>query len=242
MKSNPVFYIKISALNTLLEICAGSISSALAAEEGGANRIELCAALSVGGLTPGFGTIKEAKRLLSIPVHVLIRPREGDFCYSNNEIAVICEDIYAAKDLGADGIVCGALDRNGDVDESAMKRILKASYGVPFTFHRAFDVCTNPFATLDLLIEMGINTLLTSGQAVTAEEGIELIKELVLVARPEGVTIMPGCGLHSLNIARVVQATGVNAVHLSAKKRVTDHFQTDPQEVRDCKSAIESII
>ena len=226
-------------MNILLEICANSISSAIAAQEGGANRIELCSALSVGGLTPGYGTIKEAKRLLSIPIHVLIRPREGDFCYSNNELEVIIEDINAAKDLGADGIVCGALDRRGNIDVKVMERVMKAAQGLSFTFHRAFDVCSNPYSAIDLLIEMGINTLLTSGQAVTAEEGIGLIKELVTIAQPKGVTIMPGCGLHSLNIAQVVQATGANAVHLSAKKRVTDHYQTNPQEVRDCKNAID---
>ena len=226
-------------MNILLEICANSISSAIAAEEGGADRIELCSALSVGGLTPGYGTIKEAKRLLSIPVHVLIRPREGDFCYSNYELEVICEDIIAAKDIGADGIVCGVLDKCGDIELKALERIMKAAQGVPFTFHRAFDLCRNPFEALQILIEMGINTLLTSGQAVTAEEGSGLIKELVSIAQPKGVTIMPGCGLHSLNIAQVVQATGAKAVHLSAKKRVTDHYQTNPQEVRDCKSAID---
>ena len=229
-------------MKILLEICAGSIASALAAQEGGADRIELCAALSEDGLTPGYGTIKEVKRRLSIPVHLLVRPREGDFIYSPEEVAVICEDIYAAKDLGVEGVVCGALDKYGCIDMAAMERIMKAARGVSFTFHRAFDVCKNPYEAMDLLLHMGINTLLTSGQAATAKEGVGLIQELVAMAQLHGVTIMPGCGVNSSNIAGIVAATGAGAVHLSAKKKIKTHTQTDAAEVRACKEALHSII
>ena len=231
-------------MKILLEICAGSVGSALYAQEGGADRIELCSALPLGGLTPGYGTIKEAKRLLSIPVYVLIRPREGDFVYSDNELAVICEDIFAAKELGADGIVCGALDNDGNIDVQAMEKILQASQGFPFTFHRAFDLCVDPLASLHTLTGMGVNTLLTSGQAATAEEGADLIKELVAMAQPKGLTVMPGCGLHAGIIAGVATTTGATAIHLSAKRSVAKggYDQTDVEEVRSCRKALDSII
>ncbi|MCL2727431.1 MAG: copper homeostasis protein CutC [Bacteroidales bacterium] len=235
-------------MKILLEICAGSITSALNAQEGGADRIELCSALPLGGLTPGCGTIEETKRLLSIPVYVLIRPREGDFTYSDQELKVICRDIDAAKELGADGIVCGALDRDGNIDHKAVEKMIKTSQGLPFTFHRAFDLCRDPFETIHILMEMGVNTLLTSGQAPTAKDGAGLIKELISLAQPKGLTVMPGSGLLASNIAEVAGATGAVAVHLSAKKRVAGamaesiYDQTDVAEVRSCRTALNSII
>ena len=235
-------------MKILFEICAGSIGSALEAQKGGADRIELCSALPLDGLTPGQGTIKETKRLLSIPVYVLIRPREGDFVYSAEELAVICQDIFIAKELGADGIVCGALNRAGDVDVKAMEKIMKASKGVSFTFHRAFDRCPKPFEALRMLIDMEVNTLLTSGQATTAKEGAERIKEFATIAQPRGLTIMPGSGLNSHNIASVAAITGASAIHLSARKRITgvmpgcDYYQTHADEVRSCRKALDSLI
>ena len=228
-------------MKILLEICAGSIASAIAAEEGGADRVELCTALNDGGLTPSLGMIKEAKRLLSIPIHVLIRPREGDFLYTNNELAVICEDIYAAKNQGVEGIVCGVLDKNGDIDVPAMELILKASKGMSCTFHRAFDVCRHPLKAIRILMELGINTLLTSGQAPTAPEGTQLIKELVSIANKRQLSVMPGCGINADNIMKVALTTGANALHLSAKKRVTNYDQTNANEVRACRKALDSI-
>lgn len=226
----------------LLEICAGSLTSALAAEEGGADRVELCSALPLEGLTPGPGTIKEAKRILSIPVYVLIRPREGDFVYSSQELRVICADIEAAADLGADGIVCGALDGGGNIDIRAMEQMMKASQGLPFTFHRAFDRCNNPVLSIHLLIEMGVNTLLTSGQAETATEGWALIKEMIAIAQPFGLTVMPGSGITSGNIAELAARTGADAVHLSAKTKRKGYDQTDAEVVRNCRKALNSII
>jgi len=235
-------------MKVLLEICAGSILSALNAQEGGADRIELCSALPLGGLTPGYGTIKEAKRLLTIPVYVLVRPREGDFVYSDHELEVICHDIHAAKALGADGIVCGALDKHRNIDVKALELMIKASQGLPFTFHRAFDVCRDPFEAIHILIEMGVNSLLTSGQAVTASEGVLLIKELVSIAQPKGLVVMPGCGLSASNVADVATATGAAAIHLSAKKRVVGaisehgYEQTNTDDVRSCRKSLDSII
>jgi copper homeostasis protein len=226
-------------MKILFEICAGSIASAMAAEEGGADRIELCSALSVDGLTPSWGMIREAKRLLSIPVFVLIRPREGNFVYTPTESEVICADIIAAKDLGADGIVCGALDKFGNIDVAVMERILKLSASLPFTFHRAFDVCKNPMEAAKILSELGVHTLLTSGQAATAVEGAKLIKELVGVVQPKGLTVMPGGGIKSANIASLITETGVNVVHLSARKRMEGGYdQTDVGEVQACRKVL----
>ncbi|MCL2728323.1 MAG: hypothetical protein FWD56_08075, partial [Bacteroidales bacterium] len=187
------------------------------------------------------------KRLLSIPVCVLVRPREGDFVYSREELTVIIEDIYAAKELGADGIVCGALDRDGNIDVMALELMIKASQGLPFTFHRAFDLCRDPFEALHILMETGVNTLLTSGQAATAKEGMGLIKELVSLAQPKGLTVMPGCGLNASNIADVALTTNAVAIHLSAKKRVAhslspyNYDQTDAAKVRSCRDILDSI-
>ena len=226
----------------LLEICAGSLASALAAAEGGADRVELCSALPLDGLTPGAGTLIEAKRLLSIPVHVLIRPREGNFVYSQQELKVICADIEAARDLGADGIVCGALDQWGNIDVAATEQMIKASQELPFTFHRAFDRCNNPLEAVRLLIEMGVNTLLTSGQAETAVLGKNLIKELVDTAWPKGLTVMPGAGINASNITPLAVETGARVIHLSAKKKMDGYDQTDRKEVKNCRKALDLIL
>jgi copper homeostasis protein len=218
------------------------MGSALTAQEGGSDRIELCSALSEGCLTPSYGTIREVKRRLSIPVHVLIRPREGDFTYTPEEVAVICEDIRTAKDLGADAIVFGALDRHGNIDVVAMKQAIDAASGLPITFHRAFDVCSDPFEAIQRLSDLGIRTLLTSGQKPTAPEGVTLIRKLVEWSMEKGITIMPGCGLNSGNIVEVVLATGAQVAHLSASRDVAKgHNETDMSEVRACRRALDTL-
>ncbi len=246
-----------------LEICTASVPSAIAARDGGADRVELCTALPEGGLTPSYATIKETRRQLSIPVHVLIRPREGDFLYSKEELDVMCEDISLARDLGVDGVVCGALDADGNIDRKAMERLMQASRGMSFTFHRAFDLCRNPFKSLDVLIELGVNTLLTSGQATTAPEGADLIKKLIGLSQETGLTIMPGCGIRPDNLAQFIRETGAQTVHLSARKLIIssmrfiqknvamgdgntaseyDYWQTDKQLVMACREALSDKI
>jgi len=232
-------------MKVLLEICAGSLSSALEAEQGGADRIELCSALPLDGLTPSHVTIEMAKKMLKIPVHVLIRPREGNFVYSPLEVALICTDIRVAKHLGADGIVCGALDRAGNIDLKAMEGIMRAAEGVSFTFHRAFDVCRDPIEAFRTLMELDVDTVLTSGQAPTAQEGVKLIQRLVASSRKGsdvGPSVMPGSGINATNIARIVAETGATAIHLSAKKRMDgDYFRTDANEVRACRTALKTV-
>lgn len=203
----------------LLEICAGSVESAIAARDGGAQRIELCAALEIGGITPSAGLIAEARKVEGIGMNVIIRPRGGDFLYNENEIACMIRDIKLCSALGADGIVIGALTADGDIDFITCKRLITAAQGMSVTFHRAFDMCRDPREALEELIELGCDRVLTSGQAATAQAGIPLLKELVEQADGR-IIIMPGCGVNSGNAGAILQATGANEIHASARKSV----------------------
>ena len=175
----------------ILEICAGSVESAIAARDGGAQRIELCAALEIGGVTPSAGLIAEARKVEGLVLNVIIRPRGGDFLYDDYEIACMEEDIRTCKSLGVDGVVIGALTANGDIDTATCKRLIKVADGMSVTFHRAFDMCRNPQKALEELIALGCHRVLTSGQAPTAEAGIELLSKLVEQANGR-IIIMPG--------------------------------------------------
>lgn len=203
----------------ILEICAGSVESAVAARNGGAKRIELCAALEIGGVTPSAGLIKKARKIEGLILNVIIRPRGGDFLYNEYEIACMEEDIRLCKTLGVDGVVIGALTPDGDVDTATCKRLIAASDGMSVTFHRAFDMCRNPRKALEELITLGCHRVLTSGQAATAQAGIPLLRELVEQAARR-IIIMPGCGVSSANAAAILQATGATEIHASARKSV----------------------
>lgn len=203
----------------ILEICAGSVASAVAARDGGAQRIELCAALEVGGVTPSAGLIAEARKVEELVLNVIIRPRGGDFLYDDYEVACMEEDIRTCKRMGVDGVVIGALTANGDIDTATCKRLIKAADGMSVTFHRAFDMCRNPQKALEELITLGCHRVLTSGQAPTAEAGIELLSKLVEQANGR-IIIMPGCGVNSNNAAKILKATGANEIHASARKSV----------------------
>ena len=203
----------------ILEICAGSVESAIAARDGGAKRIELCAALEVGGVTPSAGVIAEARKVDGLVLNVIIRPRGGDFLYNEYEVACMEEDIRTCKRLGADGVVIGALTAEGDIDKAVCKRLIEAADGMSVTFHRAFDMCRNPHEALEELISLGCDRVLTSGQAPTAEAGIPLLKQLVEQAVGR-IIIMPGCGVNSKNAAMILQATEATEIHASARKSV----------------------
>ena len=161
-----------------LEVCCADLQSVRAAIEGGAYRVELCEALEVDGLTPSESMIEEAVRL-GIPVQVLIRPRKGDFVYDEKEVQSMVESIRFAKKSGANGVVFGALRPDGSIDAETIRRLVSESKGLSITFHRAFDVCSEPLVALEQIISLGCHRLLTSGQASTAEKGIPLIKKLV---------------------------------------------------------------
>ncbi len=202
-----------------LEICAGSVESALAARNGGATRIELCSALEAGGVTPSAGTIAEARKVAGIALNVLIRPRGGDFLYNEYEVACMEQDIRTCKALGADGVVIGALTAEGDIDTEVCRRLVSAAEEMSVTFHRAFDMCRNPHKALEDIIALGCERLLTSGQASTAEKGISLLKELVTQA-DKRIIIMPGCGVNSRNAGNILATTGATEIHASARKSV----------------------
>lgn len=201
--------------NIQIEVCAASIESALAAEKGGADRIELCSALSEGGLTPSAGMIKYACENLNIPVFVLIRPRSGDFLYSNDEFETIKEDILATKAYGAKGIVVGILNADGSIDYLRMKMLMEFAKPMEVTFHRAFDMAKDPFIALEEIIKLGCQRILTSGQAVTALQGAELLGQLVKKAENR-IKIMPGSGIKPGNLTQIAKTSGAREFHFSA--------------------------
>lgn len=196
----------------LLEVCVDSVGSALAAEAGGADRVELCDNLVEGGTTPSAGAIKAARERLSIKLHVIVRPRGGDFLYSDIELDVMKRDILTAKDLGADGVVIGVLNADGTIDREHTRELVEIARPMSVTFHRAFDMTRDPFEAMETLVDLGIDRILTSGQEPVAEKGVELIRELVERAG-ERITIM-ACGeIREGNVREVVQRTGVREVH-----------------------------
>ncbi len=199
----------------ILEVCAGNYASVQAAIRAGAHRLELCSALSEGGLTPSVGFLRTAVAFPGVEKFVLVRPRGGDFLYTPEEQDIMVEDIRTARELGADGIVVGALREDGAVDEKAMQRFISAADGLPVTFHRAFDVCCSPFEALEVIIGLGCARLLTSGCSSSAYEGMGVIKELVRKADGR-IIVMPGCGVTAENARGILRQTGVTEIHASA--------------------------
>ncbi|MCB5229648.1 MAG: copper homeostasis protein CutC [Candidatus Cloacimonetes bacterium] len=208
----------------ILEICADSPDAAFLAERNGADRIELCAALDVGGITPSEGMIRIVRQHLQIPLMVLIRPRMGDFCYSKDELAVMKADVKWAKDLGVDGVVFGILEPNGNLDLERVQELVQLAQPLSVTFHRAFDFCVNPLQALEGLISMGIDRILTSGQQQTAMQGASLIRELMDKAG-ERIIVMPGSGINSGNVIELLELTHAREIHLSASHMVAGRMR-----------------
>ena len=209
-----------------LEVCCGDLLSVRAAKEGGAHRIELCTALDADCLTPSAEMMKSAISM-GIPVQVLIRPREGDFVYNEKEVECMLSDIRLAKQIGANGVVIGALKSDGSIDEETVRRLVSEAEGLSITFHRAFDVCSDPLKALEQIIALGCHRLLTSGQAPTAEQGIPLIKKLVELSAGR-LIIMPGAGVSPVNAPRILSETGAHEIHGSLRR----NGYTDPELVR----------
>lgn len=201
------------------EVAVDSLESAFIAQDCGADRIELCADLGIGGISPSLGMIQLAVERLRIPIHVMIRPRRGDFLYTDPEFTVMLRDIDAVKSAGVQGAVFGVLLADGSVDVERTSALVEAARPLSVTFHRAFDMCREPRAALAELIDMGVDTLLTSGQAPSAAEGLPLLVELVAWAAGR-IDIMPGAGIHPGNIARIAEATGAQSFHFSAREAV----------------------
>jgi copper homeostasis protein len=202
-----------------LEICVDSVESAIAAQNGGANRIELCDNLIEGGTTPSIGTITSVSENLSIDVNVIIRPRGGDFLYSDLEYDIMRRDIDICGESGINGIVIGILRPDGEIDIERTAKLIEFAQPMSVTFHRAFDMCSDPFRGLDDIISTGAGRLLTSGQKDKAPDGSELIARLNKIAKNR-ITIMPGGGINESNIAAIAKTTGCTEFHLTARKTV----------------------
>jgi len=199
-----------------LEICVFSVEAALTAQKAGADRVELCSGYTEGGLTPSAGTIQMVRKLLNIECYVMIRPRGGDFCYTDTEFEQMHYDIEFAKSCGVDGVVIGALQPNGLVNIIRTRELVQHAAPLKVTFHRAFDFVVNPFRALDDLVVCGCSRILTSGQKATALEGLDTIKKLV--AHSAGrIDIMAGSGVNPENACKFIEA-GVQALHFSSKK------------------------
>jgi len=192
------------------------LPAALAAQGAGADRIEFCAGPEEGGLTPSAGLIRTAREKLQIPVYPIIRPREGDFLYSEEEFSVMLRDVELCRGLGCDGVVIGMLLADGRVDEVRCGRLVETAYPMGVTFHRAFDRAADPFVALETIIRMGCERILTSGQRPVAMEGAELLRELVREA-DERIVIMPGSGVRASNIAELAAKTGAVEFHTTAR-------------------------
>lgn len=197
----------------LLEICCYGVDCAITAQQAGADRIELCSAPKEGGLTPSVGVLRQVKQKVTIPVHPIIRPRGGDFCYTDAEFETMLDDIAFVRELGYPGLVIGMLDKEGHIDIARMKRVMEHAQGMAVTFHRAFDMCHNPHQALEQLTDLGVARILTSGQQQNAELGLSLLRELKQHSRAP--IIMAGAGVRLSNLKKFVEQ-GIDEMHSSA--------------------------
>ena len=229
----------------IIEICANSFEAAKAAQLAGAHRVELCTQLSVGGLTPSYGCIEKAVKELDIAVHVLIRPRAGNFTYTHQELDIIKRDIVFCNSIGCQGVVCGVLNNHNQIDLQAIQELIETSKNMEFTFHRAFDIVVNPYKALEDLKALGVTRILSSGQKQKAIDGIQLLKELKNKAPT--LQIMPGSGIDATNVMSFKEA-GFEMVHFSALKNTPKvesplavNFSQGSEGVSD-RQTIETII
>ena len=234
----------------LLEIAAGSLESALAAQAGGADRVELCGSLDGGGVTPSFGMIAAARDRLRTPLYVLIRPRAGDFVYSPAELESMHRDVEACTRLGCDGVVIGALDAAGSVDVAGCRSLVAVAGSMGVTFHRAFDCVADRRAALDAMVALGCERILTSGGADSAELGAAVIAADIAHAGGR-IALMPGAGLDPANIAAVARITGAREFHASAREfqpgigregpagLARDYWRSSEEAVRRLRRALD---
>ncbi|HYK47673.1 MAG TPA: copper homeostasis protein CutC [Parafilimonas sp.] len=239
------------AARYLLEIAVFNIRSALIAAAAGADRIELCENVADGGTTPSYGNLKVAKENISIPVFPIIRPRGGDFFYTDDEFHIMQKDIQACKQLGFDGVVIGLLNIDGSIDTNRTKLLVDLAYPMDVTFHRAFDRSKDAFKSLEDIINCGCQRILTSGQVPNAFDGKDLIKKLIEQA-DERIIIMPGSGVRSNNIKQLAEYTKANELHSSARNNIPspmefrnegmmeklENISVDADEVKKMKDAL----
>ena len=202
--------------NYILECCVDSVESALNAAKGGASRLELCSNLVIGGTTPDVALIKEIRKYTDIRIHALIRPRFGDFCYTEHEMEIMKAQIRALKEAGVEGVVIGVLDEDGNLDIPKMRELLQEADNMSVTLHRAFDMCRDPYQALEEAVDLGIDTVLTSGQKQSAWEGRGLLAELIKKADGR-IDIMAGAGIGASVIEKLIPVTKGTSYHMSGK-------------------------
>ncbi|MCI4667423.1 MAG: copper homeostasis protein CutC [Bacteroidia bacterium] len=243
----------------ILEVCSYSVESAMLAEACGAHRIELCDNYSEGGTTPSIGAVAYALKNLSIPINVMLRPRGGDFLYSEAEFEIIKEDLKALRSMGVNGVVTGFLTANGEIDLNRTEEIISLAGQMEVTFHRAIDMCANPMQAIRKLADLGIKRILSSGSMANVAEGKEKLAKMVEIARDD-IIIMPGCGLKPSNIKEILLHTGATEFHTASKcflrskmkyfnpnvsmgaKADIDEYQSvsvDTEKIRDMLSILE---
>ena len=242
-------------MNYIIEIATSDYLTTKSAVEGGADRIELCAALTEGGITPSHGMIKRCRENFDVDLFPIIRPRGGDFLYNNEEFEIMVSDVLLCKQTGCDGVVIGLLNKDGSIDLHRTSRLIELAYPLEITFHRAFDRCRDPFEAMEQLIQLGCNRILTSGQKPAAPDGIELIKELVRLSDGR-IIIMPGSGVRKENIRELAEKSGATEFHsslrgkqpskmefkhpafVSSEESYSNH-SIDPEEVKAFRKALK---
>lgn len=219
---------KIPAIK--IEVCLESVQSILEAEKGGADRVEFCSDLFEGGLTPTLGAFRIARKYTKIPMNVMIRPRGGDFCYSDLEFETMLEDVKLFKSEGANAIVFGILTSDGEIDMERSRLLIEAARPLPVTFHRAFDMTRDGFASLEKLIELGVERVLTSGLEPTVPEGADMLSELVKRAG-DRIIVMPGCGISERNFAKMKKIIGAKEYHVFLPSEIPSAMQYHPDHI-----------
>ena len=247
-------------MSYILEVCADSVQSAVAAQEGGADRIELCSGLVIGGLSPSPALFKQIRKYTDLKIRTLLRPRFGDFCYDDYEFQTLKEEVEMFRELGADGVVIGMLNPDGTLDMERMEVLVNAAGDIGITLHRAFDVCRDPYEALEQCASLGIDTILTSGQKSSAWEGRGLLAELAEQAAGR-VEILAGAGVNPGVIEKLAGCTAVRAFHMSGKKVMDSRmefrwegvpmgipgfsefeiWQTDREQVRRAVQVLQSL-
>lgn len=207
-----------------IEIATTDFTTTKRAVEGGADRIELCAALSEGGTTPPYGTIKKCRESFAVPLFPIIRTRSGDFLYHDDEFEIMMDDVRLCKELGCDGVVVGLLNKDGSIDMKRTSKLVGLAYPLEVTFHRAFDRCKDPFEAMEQLILIGCQRILTSGQQPTAPQGVNMITELVKAA-DQRIIIMPGSGIRKENIKELAEKTGAVEFHSSVRGSIKSEME-----------------
>jgi len=243
-------------LNYIIEVATTDFTTTKSAVEGGADRIELCAALTDGGTTASYGTIKKCRESFNVQLFPIIRTRSGDFLYTDEEFEIMMNDVKVCKSIGCDGIVIGLLNKGGNIDVQRTSELISEAYPLEVTFHRAFDRCKDPFQGMEQLIEIGCQRILTSGQKPSAPEGVDVIAQLVKAA-DERIIIMPGSGVRKENIKELAEKTGAKEFHSSLRGKQKSKIEflhpafanstesytnpfIDPGEVKSLRNALYS--